>query len=230
MSSARLQRLAAAIDAMSLRERAMLAVIMVLLLWAAWQGLLMAPLIAQRKALALRTETASTSVAALNRSIQALATQRSQDPLAQQRRQLERLHTQTRELDSQLAEATSSLIDPKQMGAVLEAILAKQPAVTVVGLSSLPAESMQTETEAAMPLSPQTDVPVPRAQARLFRHGLVLEVEGNYLDLLHFLQALDALPWEFIWSDLSLSVDEHARSHLRLTLHTLSLRRGWLGV
>lgn len=216
MSDNRLTRLASTIDALNLRERAMLAVILVLAVWAAWQTLLMAPLTVERKSLATRIDTARSTVTTLNQSIQVMAAQRSRDPLAEQRLQLEQLQADAKALDAELASATSSLIDPQQMGAVLEAILAKQQAVTVVAITSLVPEPINPEQAAGMP--------------PIFRHGLQLDLEGDYLDLLRFLQALDALPWEFVWSGLQLTADGEQRPRLRLTLQTLSLKRGWLGV
>lgn len=232
-ASNRLQRLATRIDALNLRERAMLTAILVLLVWAGWQTLLMAPLAAERKSLSQRAETARTSAASLNTSIQTLAQQRARDPLAEQKLKLDVLGRQRAQLDGELAKVTSSLIDPQQMGAVLEDILAQQRAVKVIGLSSLAAEPMALGPAAAAAI---TTKPAEAAASGstglppLYRHGMQLELEGSYLDLLGFLRSLDALPWEFIWTDLELSVEEPSRCRLRLTLHTLSLKSGWLGV
>lgn len=249
-SSSRLQRLASHIDAMSLRERAMLGLISLLLIWALWQTLLMAPLTAQRKDFSQRVETARLTVGALNQSIQSLAVQRSRDPLAEQRLKLEQLQKQHATLDAGLAQATGGLIDPQQMGSVLEAVLAQQSNLTLISLTSLPAEPLTIASSPAVsntgpatagPASASTAAAGPAATApaspdpaptppSLYRHGLRVDVVGHYGDLLAFLTALDALPWEFIWSDLELSVDEQQRSHLSITVKTLSLRQGWLGV
>lgn len=242
----RWQKLVTSIDAMSLRERAMLGSIALLVIWALWQTLLMAPLTVQRKDLSQRIETARVTVTALNQSIQTLALQRSRDPLAEQRLKLEQLHTRKATLEASLAQATTGLIDPLQMGAVLETVLARQSNLTLVSLTSLPAEPMTlapdsvaaSQVAAATPIgatpsaaAPATPTePAPTPTPALYRHGMRIEVEGRYGDLLAFLTALDALPWEFIWSDLDLSVDEQQRSHLSITVKTLSLRQGWLGV
>lgn len=242
----RWQKLATSIDAMSLRERAMLGSIALLLIWALWQTLLMAPLTVQRKDLSQRIETARVTVTALNQSIQTLALQRSRDPLAEQRLKLEQLQTRKAALEASLAQATTGLIDPQQMGAVLEAVLARQSNLTLVSLTSLPAEpmtlapdSVATSQVAAATAAGSTSStaapataaePAPTAPPALYRHGMRIEVEGRYGDLLAFLTALDALPWELIWSDLELSVDPQQRSHLSITVKTLSLRQGWLGV
>lgn len=216
MNNARLQRIATRIDAMSLRERAMLAIILLLVLWGGWQTFLMGPLSIQRKQLAERIENARNTVAGLNGSIQALASQRNRDPLAELRLQLELLQNQRKTVDGQLGDATRSLIDPQQMGSVLEAILAKQQGLRLIAIGSLPGEPLNLESAAGLP--------------PIWRHGLRIEVEGGYLELLRFLQQLDALPWEFVWTELSLAVDEQQRSRLTLTLHSLSLKSGWLGV
>jgi MSHA biogenesis protein MshJ len=216
MSTPSIKRLATTIDALSLRERAMIAAVSLMVLWAAWQTLLMSPMTRERKQLAERTELARSSLQALNASILSLAEQSATDPLAEQRLQLEQLSEQRLQLDRQIANATSSLVDPQQMGEVLEAILARQQGLRTLSLGSLPVEPLGEDSGAGVP--------------PIYRHGIALEVQGEYLEVLKFLRELDALPWEFIWTGLELRVDEEGRRHTRLILHTLSLKRGWLGV
>ena len=102
------------------------------------------------------------------------------------------------------------------MGTVLEAILARQQGLVLHSLSSLDPKPLPLEEKTGL--------------APIYRHGLRIEVDGGYLDLLQFVQALERMPWAFIWEDMQIEVEEHPRSRLRLTLYTLSLGEGWLGV
>lgn len=216
MMAGKLQRLGSTIDALNLRERGLLLLILVLLLWALWQTLLMRPITERQQALAQRVENARSAIDGLNQAIQTLATQRTRDPLAEQRLQLEQLRTQRAELAGELTRATSGLIAAREMGPVLEAILARQQGLVLHSLHSLDPEPLAREEMAGL--------------APIHRHGLRIEVDGGYLDLLRFVQALEGLPWTFLWQDLELTVAQHPRSRLRLTLYTLSLGEGWLGV
>ncbi len=214
--NARLQRFAERIDAMSLRERGMLLAIVLLLLWALWQTLLMAPLGERRKAHAQQIDALRTQIAALNQTVQSLAGEASADPRADAQRRLDALVAQQDQLDRHLSQATSALIAPHEMGRVLESILAQQ-SVRLHALRSLAPEPV--DLGAATGIAP------------LYRHGMTIEVDGSYAELLQFVQALEALPWQFIWRELVIDRREHPRNNrLRLTLYTLSLREGWLGV
>lgn len=213
---ARLQRLVERIDAMNLRERGMLLAIVLLLIWAIWHSLLMAPMTERRKLQAQQVESLRAQVAALNAAVQTMAAQSAQDPQAEARLKLEALAAQERDIDRELGQATSSLIAPSDMGAVLESILARQSRLTLIGLHSLDPEPIDLGSETGI--------------APLYRHGMRIEVDGSYLDLLQFLQALEGLQWQFIWRDLQIERREHPTNRMRLTLYTMSLREGWLGV
>ena len=216
MIAGKLKRLGNTIDALNLRERGMLLLNLVLLIWAIWQTLLMGPLTQHQQALGQRVENARNQINALNQAIPTLATQQARDPLAVQRQQLEQLRTQRAQMADELTRATSSLIEPRQMGTVLEAILARQQGLVLHSLSSLDPKPLPLEENTGL--------------APIYRHGLRIEVDGGYLDLLKFVQALERMPWAFIWEDMEIEVQEHPRSRLRLTLYTLSLGEGWLGV
>ena len=46
----------------------------------------------------------------------------------------------------------------------------------------------------------------------LFKHEVELVVEGNYLDLLSYLQGLESLPQRLYWKQSHLRVVEHPQS------------------
>jgi MSHA biogenesis protein MshJ len=211
-----LQRTAERIDALNLRERGMLLAIALLLIWALWHTLLMSPMSERRKQQAQQVEALRNQVGTLNQTVQAMAAESVKDPQAEARLKLEALAAQEREVDRGLGQATSSLIAPQDMGAVLESILARQQRLTLHGLRSLDPEPIDLGADTGI--------------APIYRHGMAIEVEGGYLELLQFLHALEGLQWKFIWRDLQIERQPDAGNRLRLTLYTMSLREGWLGV
>jgi hypothetical protein len=66
----------------------------------------------------------------------------------------------------------------------------------------------------------------------LYRHGLVLQLEGGYFDLLQYLQAVHASGWKLNWDSLDYRVGEAGpgRAKISLKLFTLSRKAGWVGV
>jgi MSHA biogenesis protein MshJ len=58
-----------------------------------------------------------------------------------------------------------------------------------------------------------------------------LELSGDYMDTLYFLQALEALPWRFFWDRVEYVAGEgETRGRLTLRLYTLGLEEAWIGV
>ena len=62
----------------------------------------------------------------------------------------------------------------------------------------------------------------------LYRHGVEVTVRGNYLDMVDYMSALEAMPTRLFWGRAQLDVEEYPASRLTLTLHTLSLDRKWM--
>jgi len=212
----RWQRLRDRIDAMSVRERVLLLGTALLLLWAPWQAGLMGPLLQQRRAQAQELETTRSQIDALNQAVQALAAQAQRDPLAEEKLKLEVLEHQRTELDEALRQATAALVEPKQMGEVLETLLREQRSLTLRALASLAPQPLDLGAGANL--------------APVYRHGLSLELEGSYLELLRFLHAVEGLSWGFVWDELEIEAGEPQRARMRLKLYTMSLSEGWLGV
>ena len=64
----------------------------------------------------------------------------------------------------------------------------------------------------------------------VYRHGVELTLEGSYPDLLEYLQTLEKMPRRLLWGGLRMSVEQHPKVVLTLTLYTLSLDKGWLAL
>jgi MSHA biogenesis protein MshJ len=110
---------------------------------------------------------------------------------------------------AQIERAQVDLITPQAMGRQLSAILARHPQLRVVGIQSL---------------APK---PFDGNGAGLYEHGLRLEVEGRYLDLLAYLETLERAPHRIFWRSLDMKADG-ATPVTRLEFFTLSMEPVWL--
>ena len=71
----------------------------------------------------------------------------------------------------------------------------------------------------------------PEAMKNLvYKHGIELTVEGNYLDLLEYQARLEKLPWRMFFARTSVNSAEYPRVLMTVTLFTLSLEEAWLVV
>ena len=104
------------------------------------------------------------------------------------------LNRVTARLDSQSA----GLIPPQRMTQVIHDVLSRQQGVTLISLRSVPPRSL-ADSSAGPSNGP-------------YVHSVVLVMQGQYLDVLTYLQALEGLPWHFYWQ--SLDLDEIGRAHV----------------
>jgi MSHA biogenesis protein MshJ len=64
----------------------------------------------------------------------------------------------------------------------------------------------------------------------VYKHGMNIEVTGGYLDILHYLKSLEALPWKVFWGKVSLKTENHPDSRVSLLIYTLSTHEAWIGL
>ena len=152
----------------------------------------------------------------LQGELDALDEQEALDPDAAVRRQLDTFQGQVGTIDRKLQGQALQLIAPEQARSVLQALIANVRGLRMVALQTEPARPL-VETQGL-------DLPV------LYRHGLVIDLEGDYLALIEYLRALEQLPWRLYWYGLEVAADKPGARHFRLRLYTVSLRKEWIRV
>ena len=218
----RLEKLTKAIDALTLRERLFVFAAMLIVVGGAWEALLAGPLQAREEIATRKIETTRERLEQLDQSV-ALAAQGIGDGMSNQFDTLRTLRRQVEEGEESVRIFTSDLVDPSQMRFVLEELIQRQHGLELVRASNLevrPLIDSDTSTAAAA----GDDRPM------LYRHGLVLELEGSYLDCLAYLAEVERLPWHIFWGSLELETEQHPRNRITLELYTLSLEEEWIGV
>lgn len=214
---ARLERWVARINALSLRERGLLMLAVLAVLVGLWEVIFFGPLQREQAAVQKQIATLRGSVADLNRTITDAADKSTTDPNVALRAKLAAAQKASAQADQRLKAITAGLIAPREMAAVLEKVLKAQHGLKLISMTNLPA-------------TPVTLGDAQNAKGKVFRHGLTLTFEGGYLDTLKYLQTLAKLPWHFYWDTLKLHVKQYPVSRVTLTVHTLNLKEGWIGV
>ena len=128
------------------------------------------------------------------------------------------LKGQIQENENFLKERSARLVEPGKMAELLEQVLSRNDKLQLVELKTLPLSLLleqKTEGKTAAPV---------------YKHGVQITVRGDYLDLLRYLTALENMPIQMFWGEVSLSVAKHPDSVLTLTVYTLSLDKTWLTV
>lgn len=220
------QNLAERVDAMSLRERALIFLAAALVLVTLLNTLLVKPQLTRQQAISQKLVQTQTVTAALQAQIQSLVQARSADPDAPLRERMAKLQAESADADKVLQEIQSGLIAPQQMPALLDDILQRNRGLRLVSLKTLPVENLAAAPAETEKTQQQDAVRAPA----VFRHGFEIAVEGGYLDLLRYLAAMEASPWRMFWGKADLKVEAYPKATLTLRLHTLSLDKAWLAI
>lgn len=231
-------KLATKVDALSLRERVIIFALAALLLVTIVNMFLLDPLFAGQKALSDTLKSDQAKIAALQQQIQEMARARASDPDTANRLRLQRLKEQSAQVQDSLQEIQKNLVPPDKMASLLEDILRRNGNLRLVSLRTLAPTSAGGTDAAADPKSVADPAKKDKSNAGtsepaaglVYRHGVEITVEGNYLDMVDYVAALESMPSQLFWDKAVLHADDHAKATLSLTLFTLSLDKRWLNI
>ena len=214
-----IQKAAARFDVMTIRERLLVtaaALVAVLMLWVLS---FMDPITSRRAAL---NEEMANIRAAIESGIS--PDQLPDDPGRIASAKEKKLKIQLDEVNAKLAATSAGLIPPERMVQVIRDVLSRQRGITLVSLHNKPVTNLIDAAQSDSPEAPPAETAGP------YMHPVELVIEGAYLDVLAYLQTLEALPWRFYWKVLELRTTEYPTNRVRIELGTLSMDKEWLGV
>ncbi len=234
------QKWALRLDAMSLRERAMVFCGAVLALVFLLNALLLDTQFAQQKKLSEQIRQDQTKVAEMQFEIQKKVQAHSLDPDKTGQDKLAQLRQQTDRLRNELLGMQKNLVAPEKMSLLLEDLLKRNGKLKLISLKTLPPENLTREDKKAQdgsaaknPAEPATAAAGRAAETEvggIYRHGVEIVVQGRYPDMVSYLSALEGMKWELYWGKASMQVVEYPVATLSLTVYTLSLDKTWLNL
>lgn len=210
----------------SRREQFLLLVTIFAVIAAPWYSMVAEPILTKQHALKQVITGTKEKNSQLQSDCNAVMVRHQADPDLENRRLLKQLQDEINQFDVKLQKETLGLIPPKEMAQVLGEILQQKGGLQLVKLENLEAVPLMTvggQTDRAVKV---TDTAILNA----YQHGLRLEFEGSYLDALAYLHQLEGLPHRFIWDEIEIDVLSHPKAKIVITMHTLSLQKGWIGV
>ncbi len=216
------------VNRLSLRERLFVLGAGLVILGGLWEAALATPLDARKHEAAAKVEALKDRLRVLGTALESAANGMTEGMPAQIS-QLTALRDRVAAGDQEVRVFTSDLVDPKEMRLVLEELLRRQSALKLVSATNLPAKPL-VEGDAEPVAAKDVGAKPKSKEPQLYRHTLVLTLEGSYLDCLAYLQAVERLPWHLYWSRIEFKEDGYPRNAIMLELRTLSLDKEWIGV
>jgi MSHA biogenesis protein MshJ len=167
----------------------------------------------------------------LQAEIDKLTAEPAVDPDAENKERLKSLQSREAAAQEAIAALSHDLVPPDQMVSMLESMMARQDKLRLVSLAKLPIQSLDTSAGQAKPAaSPAAAGATPQASAMVYKHGVEIVLQGQYLDLMNYIAQLEKLPVRVVWGKLGLRVNAYPIATLSLTLYTLSLEKQWLNI
>lgn len=234
------QSLSGKFENLTHRERLMVLVALLAVVYALINSLFINPISTQQKILKGEIDTNQAQISALQQQISTYAGSPIIDPDAGNKARIAELQTQIEKTETQLNALQTTLVSPEKMPALLRSILKSDGKLKLIALNSLEAKHVldkPVETSVntvASGNSEQTGQQKPKSvneqDLPLFKHGVEITLEGNYLDLLHYVSSIESMPWHVLWSRAEFTSKAYPVSQLKLTVYTLSLDQVWLSI
>ena len=207
------------IDAMSLRERAMIFVTIMVALYFVAVNVLFGPLNVEKDRLQRLVNQQRDETRMLDIQIQGMLESGAKDPEAAKRQKMAALQETLKSIDLALVRVTSGLVSPQEMTQLVEQMLLKNRGLQVIKVESLPAAPLLDK-----------DGNANASGAMVYKHGMRVELKGGYMDILRYLKSLEGLPWKVFWGQAVLKTEKYPDSKLDLLIYTLSTHEGWIGL
>ncbi|MDO8925760.1 MAG: type II secretion system protein GspM [Sideroxyarcus sp.] len=216
-------KLAAKVDSMSLRERALIFLAAAFLVVALIDAVFLSPLLVRQKSLSAQVVQQQEKMKEIQSQLANLLQAKQADATSPQRERIRVLRQQITDGNAYLKDRRDKLVPPEKMAELLEQVLRKNQSLQMVALNTLPVSLL---------IEPSGDaaVQVIQGETQIYKHGVEITVRGSYADLMQYLTALEHLPTQMFWGVAKLNVVEHPTAELKLTLYTLSLDKRWLQV
>ena len=210
----------------ALRERIEIVATALALLLTLWYFILYEPQIAwiTKKSQQIDKVGAQTAEAIKKRQI--ILTLASSESIKKLEVEYKKLQYQMRKLDEKKAGYQLQYISEKEITEVLYAMLKNVEGITIDKLISNPPEITQpvvpmaahvpVKKEKNLPASP--NVPEIKDQQNYY----LLQLRGNYFNILFYLRSLEQLKWQIYWDKLDYSVTNYPEALVNIEFYTLS--------
>ena len=208
----RLQPWLERIDNLELRERILLLAAAVAVMFLLIDTLILQPTLKAQQVARQQIVDLEVKLNSLRQSAQLLSYKSDSDLATSRRQSRDQLAAELAELDSRIISQLGALVEPAQAARVLEQLLSSHTGLklTTLSASAEPLKDMELEQPSETP--------------GLARYQLDMVVQGSYLDLLNYLQSLEAMPWKFFWQQVDFQATEHPHAETRLQLYTLGAK------
>lgn len=224
------------VDGLIVRERGLLLLAVLAVAYLLWNGLVQSGFDANNKSAQAELNRLNTQKTQFLSEEQRLTAIVAIDPDFGKKSQIQALTADINTLDLKLSDLSHGLVSAEVLPRVLEDVLLQGGNLKLLAVKTLPVEELKLASAIKSPPTPvnptvksdESDSEL--VSAGLFKHSVLLQLEGRYFDVLNYLQALESLPWRFYWDSLDYKVSRYPNAVIEVRVYTLTAEEGLLGV
>ena len=195
--------LAARIDEMALRQRAMLFATISLVVIALAHVLLIEPVLVKQKRLIDGVNRNQSQLSAVRGQIESFLKEQESGRKDPEQIALAELEARVARAEKTLAERKRGFIAPTRLPALLRSLLGPGHSLAMESLRVVPGTQVE-------------------GSSGFYRHGVELTLKGSYFELVQYLSQLEKLPARLIWGRTELQVEQYPEVRLTVQVRTVS--------
>ncbi len=227
------------IDAKPVRERGIIALLILAVVWSGFNFAFLIPLDKEKVKLKGRMDHAEQELKKMTAQETVLAKALTNDPNAVKKKEINQLEKKLVELEKNLQTLSAGLIPAGALPEALHDVLKNVGSLKLLGMQTLVPSKLQlvraepdNKDYASKKDASDEDVlgEDDVDNVGVFKHSVVVALEGKYFDVVSYLSALESLPWKFYWESIDYEVDKYPNARVLIEVYTLSTDEGVLGV
>ncbi|MFB2641146.1 MSHA biogenesis protein MshJ [Shewanella bicestrii] len=212
---AQFEQLAQKFDALSQRERGLIALaVLVLVAMSAYMPI--ESLWKQQYSTAQQVKALEQENKISMQQIDLYQQRLAMDPNQDYRQRLNLLQQQNQEIDAQLNEQMVDMVPADYMPELLGNLLGQVQGIKLLKFTSVTPVPLLAVGE--------------EKKLNLYSHGIRMSLEGDYFSVLRFVEAVEAMPDKLYWKRLDYKVAEYPKGKIDIELYTLSINKDFISV
>ncbi|MEL4281365.1 MULTISPECIES: type 4a pilus biogenesis protein PilO [Shewanella] len=212
---AQFEQLAQKFDALSQRERGLIALaVLVLVAMSAYMPI--ESLWKQQHSTAQQVKALEQENKISMQQIDLYQQRLAMDPNQDYRQRLNLLQQQNQEIDAQLNEQMVDMVPADYMPELLGNLLGQVQGIKLLKFTSVTPVPLLAVGE--------------EKKLNLYSHGIRMSLEGDYFSVLRFVEAVEAMPDKLYWKRLDYKVAEYPKGKIDIELYTLSINKDFISV
>ena len=206
------------INALSIRERLMVLVTIIVLLCYVWWSFFASPRQLKTSELTKQNKSLVIEIQTLDATIESIRKRINEGVHKARELRLTQLKQDLIKVKAVLKQKTFELIEPDEMFELMQQLIFSESKLKLTGMKRKLVKPVFSHDE--------TD----EDQPEIYRHVMQVKLEGRYKDILSYTKKLEELEWKLIWDRISLNATDYPVVRAEIEISTLSNNKYWVGL